>query len=194
MTHSRRHVQSHRSMDFGRAKRVHQPLVVIHRRSRRDVGIAPSVIDHELCAAIDELLDVWRGGAHYAAVGPSRLLQVLRDIERAEIPVRILEDHVLEEIIGHAQWLRAPGIHRPARFTAWLDSRKHLFASTRVHNGRIDRLGGSDLRSGRYVDAVAQLYDDDGRPQQAVWTVCTGARRHRRVELASHRIADQSVE
>src|ERR1700730_18827623 len=114
-----------------------QSLVIFHRGARRDILIAPTVIDDEFAAAGYEGLKIRSNGADAAVVDLPGEGQVLADIESLEIPVRILEDDVFEKVVGHGERPRTARGAGPAQLAARLEAGKNFVAGFRVDERRV---------------------------------------------------------
>ena len=97
----------------------------------RDAGLGPALIQDQLAAPTDE-------GAQAGIVGVEDLVgrriglgQVAVEVQRLRIPVRILEDDVLEVVHGVADRHR-----RPPQLAAPLEAREDLLARPRVRRAR----------------------------------------------------------
>ena len=75
-----------------------------------------------------ERLEIGRRRAEVEAVDPVHGLVVSRQIERPEIPARILEDDVLEQIAADRERRRAAGRTAPRQLAARLQPGKDLGA------------------------------------------------------------------
>src|ERR1700730_7264595 len=153
-----------------------QSLVIFHRGARRNILIAPTVINDEFAAAGYEGLQIRRNGANDAVVDLPGEGQVLADIESLEIPVRILEDDIFEKVVGHRERPRTARGPGPAQLTAGLEAGKNFLAGLGVDQRRVDFFGRLDL-SGR----------------EAIGAVRAFALGHGRVEFAVRGIADDTV-
>src|SRR6185436_17593217 len=96
--HAGREEQADRIIYLLLADRPDNIVVVVNRRLRRHVLIGPSLVNQELAAAGDEWLEVRRGWTQIQTVNPVHRVIVAREIELAEVPLRILEDDELEQV------------------------------------------------------------------------------------------------
>jgi len=96
MIHARHHEQRDAVGRCVGTDRLHDFLVVDRARLRRHLLIGPAVVHQQLAAVREERLQVRIAGEQRAAVGRRRLLDAFRDLERAPVPPRILEQNVRE--------------------------------------------------------------------------------------------------
>ena len=151
--------------------------------ARRDRRVAPPVIQNQLAAPGLEGFQVGVDGRQIRAGFFPGDLHVAIEVERIEVPGRVVEDHVFEE-------LRSKGVHQtlggliagyPLRptvrfgFAARRVARHHPLAR-RVARAVVEFFQRSDLRSGEATVAVLAF-----------------AEKHRRIETAGRRIFDNAV-
>ncbi len=105
---------------------------------------------------------------------------VMREIERAEVPLRILEDDVLEQVAADRERLRAAGGTAPVQFAARLETGKDQFACFGILHARVNLARGFDLRRGQAIRRV--------RKDPASTTL-----KDARIEVAVERFTDQTV-
>src|SRR5581483_4832624 len=146
---------------------------VVDATLRRDGGIAPAVI-------LDEFAAAGFGGSEIGVLGADEAgifvgeLDVRIEIERAEVPMRVVKDDVAEEgvseepgegrLIGTGSASGEP--ERPVdsnRFGAGSIAGENLFVGAWVSGTLVDLLCRADLSGGEAIGAVARLaLDHDG--------------------------------
>ena len=98
------------------------------------------------------------------------------EIERPPVPIRILEDDVLERFQSIHVRVRTAEHARPPELGARLEAREDQFAGATILHRAHDDLRGFQLRGG-----------------QTIRTVGAAAREHGRVEAAARRILDKAI-
>src|SRR5437867_3459281 len=99
MRHARRHEQPDGIGHLRRAaQRGQDAVVVVDGVSGRDERIVPAVVQKELAAPAEKLFQVWIGGVEQPVVQFVCEIDIVVEVERPEVPVRILEHDVLEMI------------------------------------------------------------------------------------------------
>src|SRR5215469_654017 len=120
MSHARHHKKTIRIANFARAtRRFDHALVIVNAVERRNLPIAPTVILDQLPAVAEEWLQVRIHRIDQAAVGFFSERPVAIEIQRPEIPLWILEDHILKKIVADPKRSRARD-HFPSKFAARL--------------------------------------------------------------------------
>ena len=130
----------------------------------------------QLAAAREERPHVRIRGVHDQVLGQVALHDVLVEVERLPVPVRILEHDVAILVVGHGLQLGACGLRAPSELAARHERREELLLRARVHRVRVDLPGRRHLRR-----------------RQARRTVALLAEQHRGIEPALPRIVDQAV-
>src|SRR5262249_47627843 len=108
-------------------------------------------------------------------VGLTRARQLLADVERPIIPVRVLHHDEPEEIVVHRMRFVA-GNRAPLRLAARLEAAGYFRAGFRIDDWRIDPTSCHHLRFGQTVRSVRTLALDD-----------------RRIESTSRRIGNEAI-
>src|SRR5207237_6763721 len=116
----------------------------------------PPLVNQELASACDECLEVGRGRTQIQAVDLVHRVVVAREIELAEVPLRILEDDELEEIGADGERFRAARRAAPAQLAAGLEARKDPFARFGIRHTRIQLPRGLDLRCRQTICRVRE--------------------------------------
>ncbi len=158
----------------GAAHLVENGLVVVDRAAGRDLRVRPSVIRNDLSAAIEEGFQVWIHRIHVLA-GLQRLVEIGIPVQRFEVPVRIVEHDVLEQVHARSEWLSA-GHRRPSDFTARRKSCDEGLLCPAVAHVRINLSCGFNLR----------------RRQAGIGVLCL-AQQNLGIELAHARILNDAV-
>src|SRR5262245_27095775 len=153
--HAWREEQADRLIHLLLADRPDNIVVVVNRRLGCDVLVGPSLVNQELAAAGDEWLEVGRGRTQIQVVDLVYRVVVAREIERAEVPLRILEDDELEEISAHRERFRTARRAAPAQLAAGLEARKDSFARLGIRYARIELASGLHLWRREAVRRVA---------------------------------------
>ena len=105
MLHARDQVKAHELRRFLLAHLFLHALVVADDVARRDRRVAPPVIQNQLAAPGLEGFQVGVDGRQIRAGFFLGDLHVAIEVERIEVPGRVVEDHVFEE-------LRSKGVHQ----------------------------------------------------------------------------------
>ncbi len=132
MSHARRVEQPHALVHRLLTDGLDHPVVVHQRRARRDVRIRPPLVDQQLAPAREERREVRIVRAERRVVERVHAVVVLREIERLRIPVRILEQDVLEDVVAHVERKLAAGDRRPLQLAARLEAGEDQLTGLRV--------------------------------------------------------------
>ena len=146
MRHPRDHEQPHGIGDLVLAHFLDDALVVVDGRHRRDHLVGPAVIHEQLSFVAQERAQVGIGGIEQAVVDAHRALVITVQVERAPIPVGILEDHVAELVEREVIRLRAARLRGPAQFAPTLQRAEDRFPGARVGGGRVNLANRLHLR------------------------------------------------
>src|SRR5262249_16535230 len=137
MRHSRDHEQPVGILRLGCAAQfLQRRLVVIHAVARRNLRVTPAVILDPLAAACEECPESGSSSVDALRIHLFRASDIGVEIERAKIPVRILEYHETEIVSRDTERLCAsPGA--PTRFAAWRETGIEPLAGARIGRRRV---------------------------------------------------------
>ena len=182
VAHARREEEPDRIVDGLLPDGLHDAVVIHQRRPGRDVRVGPSLIDQELPAARGERLEVGIVRAERRVIQLVNAIVVAGKIECLRIPVRILQQDVLEDVVADVERLAAASHRRPLRLAARLEAGKDHFAGLRVLETRVQLAHGFDLRR-REARLICRV-----RKDPALTTLD-----HLRIEMAAQDVFDQPI-
>ena len=177
MRHTRRHEQPDGIGHLRRAaQRGQDAVVIIDRVSGRDERIVPAVVQKELAAPAEKLFQVRIGGVEQPVVQFVCEIDIVVEVERPEVPVRILEHDVLEMIRDDRKGIGPARHGAPPELAARLEAGKNRFRATRIGRARIDLFRRLHLRRRQARGPIVC------RAEQRLW-----------IEAAPHWIFDEAV-
>src|SRR6185369_17910927 len=163
-------------------REVDDLLIEVDGALRHHAGIAPAVIDHELAAVRLEVAQIRIDRVQHAEQFRVDDRDVLVEVERAPIPLRIAEAHAAEHRGVDRERLLAVHDHAPARitglrtFAATLEARIDLLARARISRALVD------LLERLHLTRIQALIGLRGR-----------ARERARLEAAGARVGENAV-
>ena len=125
-------------------REVDHLLIEVDRALRHHAGICPAVVDHELAAVRLEVAEIRIDGIQHACELRVDERDVLVEVERLPIPLRVAEAHAAEDRVIDEERILAVHDHSPARvaglrsLAAALEAGIDLHAGARIARALVD--------------------------------------------------------